>query len=49
MREKPKYLVRQKGYIVKEDTQERLENLENIIELVEEFKKKIRKKEIRRV
>jgi len=34
---------------VKEDTWKVLENLENIIELVKEFKKKIRKKEIRKV
>jgi len=34
---------------VKEDTWKVLENLENIIELVKKFKKKIRKKEIRKV
>ena len=49
MREKLKYLVRQKGYTVEKDTWKRLENLENIIDLVEEFEKKIRKEKIRRV
>jgi len=39
-------LVRWKGYIAEEDIWEGLENLENIINLVEDFKKKIREKEI---
>jgi len=34
---------------VEEDTWEGLENLENIIDLVKEFEKEIRKEEIRRV
>ena len=49
MRGKPKYLVRWKGYTVEEDTWERLENLENTMDLVEEFEKEIREVEIRRV
>jgi len=49
MRGKTKYLVRWKRYTAEEDIWEGLENLENIINLVEEFEKKIRKKEIRRV
>ena len=49
MREKPKYLVKQKGYIVGEDTQEGLENLGNTMNLVKKFKKEIREEEIRRV
>jgi len=44
---KPKYLVRWKGYIAKEDTWEGLENLKNARDLVEEFEKKIREKEVR--
>jgi len=39
-------LVRWKGYIAEEDIWKGLENLENIINLVEDFKKKIREKEI---
>jgi len=49
MRGKTKYLVRWKRYTAEEDIWEGLENLENIINLVEEFEKKIRKEEIRRV
>jgi len=48
MREKAKYLVRCKSYIVKENIWKELENLENAMDLVEEFEKKI-KEEIRRV
>ena len=44
MREKTKYLVRQKRYIVEENTQNGLENLENMMDLIEQFKKEIRKK-----
>ena len=46
MRGKPKYLVRQKGYMAKEDTWKELENLKNVINLVEEFEKEIREKEV---
>ena len=49
MRGKLKYLVRWKRYIAEEDTQEGLENLENAMELVKEFEKKIKKEEIRKV
>ena len=49
IRENPKYLVRWKNYIVKEDIWERLKNLENIIELVEEFEKEIREEKIKRL
>jgi len=49
VRGKPKYLIRWKGCIAEEDTWEGLENLENLIDLVEEFEKEIREKEIRRV
>ena len=35
--------------MMKEDTWERLENLDNIMELMEEFEKEIREEEIRRV
>ena len=38
-REKEKFLVRWKGYMVEEDTWESRENLENAKELVEEFKR----------
>ena len=50
VRKKPKYLVRWKEYTAKEDAWEKLENLGNMIDLVvEEFKKKIREKKIKRV
>ena len=49
MRGNLKYLVRQKGYTVKEDMWEGLENLGNVMDLVENFEKKIREEEIRRV
>ena len=39
VREKEKFLVRQKGYMAEEDTWENKENLENAKELVEEFEK----------
>ena len=39
VKRKMKYLVRQKRYIIEEDTWKELENLRNTIELVEEFKK----------
>ena len=45
-RGKPKYLVKWKGYIVKKDTWEGLGNLKNTMDLVEEFEKEIREKEI---
>jgi len=41
VRGKPKYLVRWKRYIVEKDIWEGLENLENVIDLVEEFEKEI--------
>ena len=49
VREKEKFLVRQKGYMAEEDTWENKENLENAKELVEEFEKKYREevKELR--
>ena len=43
MRREPKYLVKWKRYIVEKDPWERLENLENTMDLVEEFEKDIRK------
>ena len=49
MRGKSKYLVRWKRYIVERNTQKELEDLENVIKLVKEFKKQIREKEIRKV
>ena len=49
VRGKLKYLVRWKRYMAEEDTQERLKNLENAMNLVEEFEKKIREEVIRRV
>ena len=49
MRRKAKYLVRCKSYMVKENIWKELENLGNAMDLVEEFKKKIREEEIRRV
>ena len=42
IREKEKFLVRWKEYMVEEDTQENKENLENVKELVEEFERKYR-------
>jgi len=36
-------------YIAEKDTWERLENLGNVMDLVEEFEKKIREEEIRKV
>ena len=42
IREKEKFLVRWKEYMVEEDTWENKENLENIKELVEEFERKYR-------
>ena len=47
VRRKPKYLVRWKRYIIKEDTWKELENLRNVMDLVEEFEKKIREEEYR--
>ena len=49
MRGKLKYLVRWKGYMAEENTWERLENLEDVMNLVEYFEKEIREKEIRQV
>ena len=49
VREKPNYLVRWKRYTVEEYMWERLEKLENAMNLVEEFEKKIREEEIKRV
>jgi len=46
VREKKKFLVRWKGYMVEEDTWESRENLENTKELVEEFKR-IYKEEVK--
>ena len=43
VRGKEKFLVRQKGYMVEEDTWENRENLENTKEIVEEFKRIYRK------
>ena len=42
IRGKEKFLVRQKGYIVEEDTWESRENLENVKELVEKFEREYR-------
>jgi len=39
VREKEKFLVRWKGYMVEKDTWENKENLKNAKELVEEFEK----------
>jgi len=41
--------VRWKGYIAEKDTWEGLENLKNVRDLVEEFEKEIREKEVRQV
>ena len=40
VREKEKFLVRQRGYISKEDTWKCKENLENVKELIKEFERK---------
>jgi len=50
IREKEKFLVRWKGYMVEKDTWENRENLENAKELVEEFKREYGEevKELRR-
>jgi len=45
-RRKLKYLVRWKGYTVKENTWKGLENLRNAMDLVEEFEKEIREEEV---
>jgi len=42
VREKEKFLVRWKGYMVEKDTWENKENLKNVKELVEEFEKEYR-------
>ena len=47
IRRKLKYLVRWKVYIMEEDTWEELENLGNVMELVEYFKKEIREEKCR--
>ena len=47
VRRKLKYLVRWKVYIIEEDTWEELENLGNVMELVEYFKKEIREEKCR--
>ena len=49
IRGKTKYLVRWKRYTAKENIWEGLENLGNIMDLVKEFEKEIRKEEIKRV
>ena len=41
--------MRWKGYIAEEDTWEEIENLKNVMDLVEEFEKKIREEEIQQV
>ena len=46
-RGKLKYLMRWKGYTAEEDTQEGLENLKNVRDLVEEFNKEIREEKVR--
>ena len=45
-RGKLKYLVRWKSYTREEDTWKGLQNLKNVMDLVEEFKKEIRKEEV---
>ena len=42
-------MKRELKYIIEENTQEGLENLENIIKLVKEFEKEIREEKIRKV
>ena len=42
VREKEKFLVRWKGYMVEKDTWKNKENLKNAKELVEEFEKEYR-------
>jgi len=42
VREKEKFLVRWKGYMVEKDTWENKENLKNAKELVEKFEKEYR-------
>jgi len=49
IRGKTKYLVRWKRYTAKENIWEGLENLGNIMDLVKEFEKEIRKEKIKRV
>jgi len=49
IKRKLNYLVRWKKYTAEEDTWEELENLENMMDLVEDFEKEIRKEEIRKV
>ena len=48
-RGKTKYLVKQKGYTVEENTWEGIENLKNVMEKVEEFEKGRFEKEIQRI
>jgi len=48
-RDKTRYLVKWKGYIAEENTWERLENLKNAREKIEEFKKKRFEEEIQRI
>jgi len=47
VRRKLKYLVRWKVYIMEEYNWEELENLGNVMELVEDFKKEIREEKCR--
>ena len=49
VREKPKYLVWWKRYMVEEDTWKALKKLENMMDLVKEFEKKIREEKMERV
>ena len=49
VREKPKYLVWWKRYMVEEDTWKGLKKLENMMDLVKEFEKKIREEKMKRV
>jgi len=48
-RGKTKYLVKWKGYMVEENTWERLENLKNAERKIEEFEKERFEEEIRRI